>query len=536
MATTTSLPPPSIDREDPQAANPRRWAILAVLCTSLLLVMLGNTALNLALPSIASDLGLSSAAQQWVVDSYSLVFAGLLFTTSSLGDRFGRKGVMQAGLVLFTVATGFAAFLATSGAGLITARAVMGLAGAMIMPSTLSILTNVFPASERGRAIAIWTAVSGGGAAIGMMISGFMLEHWSWHSVFLLNLPVAAVALVAGMVLIPTSRDPEHPKLDFLGAALSTAGIAAVVYGLIEAPTHGWTSSTTLGVLAVGVALVGAFAMWELRTNSPMLDVRLLRRPSFGVSSLALTLVFFTLMGVFFSISQLFQLVMGYGTFESALRLAPIFVAMIVMAPQAPRFVTRFGTRTTVAGGLAVVAAGISILAMLPSDPSYLQVAIGLSITAGGMALAMSPTTDLLMSSVPRTKAGMGAAMNDTTRELGGALGVAVLGSVLASQYAANISSATGALPATAAATAKASLAGALHVAATLPAGQTGHLASAARSAWMSGLSTSMIVGAVIIAAAAAIARIGLPSEATADEAVVAEDEVLEGDLVPVAA
>src|SRR6195256_6794660 len=295
MAPTTTQPFPVDDREDPTDPNPRRWAILAVLCTSLLLVMLGNTALNLALPSLASALGFSSAAQQWVVDSYSLVFAGLLFTTSSRGDRFGRKGVMQVGLVVFTLATGFAAFVATSGAGLIAARAVMGLAGAMIMPSTLSILTNVFPAGERARAIAIWTAVSGGGAAIGMMISGFMLEHWSWHSVFLLNLPVAAIALIAGMVLVPTSRDPEHPKLDFLGAALSTAGIATVVYGLIEAPTHGWTSAGTLGVLAVGLALVGAFAAWELHTASPMLDVRLLRRPTFGVSSLALTLVFFTL-------------------------------------------------------------------------------------------------------------------------------------------------------------------------------------------------------------------------------------------------
>jgi Na+/melibiose symporter-like transporter len=281
--------------------------------------------------------------------------------------------------------------------------------------------------------------------------------------------------------------------------------------------------------------VVGAFVMWELRTSSPMLDVRLLRQATFGVSSLALTLVFFTLMGVFFSISQLFQLVMGYGTFESALRLAPIFVAMIVVAPQAPKFVARFGTRTTVAGGLAVVAAGIGILAMLPGDPSYAQVAIGLSITAGGMALAMSPTTDLLMSSVPRTKAGMGAAMNDTTRELGGSLGVAVLGSVLASQYAANVSSATGTLPAAAAATAKASLAGALHVAAALPVNQTTQLATAARSAWMSGLSTSMIVGALIIAAAAVIARVGLPGNPATDEAV-ADDEIFEGDLVPVAA
>jgi len=209
MATDTRSTSTDHALDEAPGPNPRRWAILAVLCTSLLLVMLGNTALNLALPSIAADLGLSSSAQQWVVDAYSLVFAGLLFTTSSLGDRFGRKGVMQTGLVLFTIATAFAAFLTTNGTGLIAARAVMGLAGAMIMPSTLSILTNVFPAKERGRAIAIWTAVSGGGAAIGMMVSGFMLEHWSWHSVFLLNLPVAAVALIAGMAIIPMAAPPS---------------------------------------------------------------------------------------------------------------------------------------------------------------------------------------------------------------------------------------------------------------------------------------------------------------------------------------
>jgi MFS transporter, DHA2 family, integral membrane protein len=523
LAVASAAPPDT-------SPNPRRWAILAVLCTSLLLVMLGNTALNLALPNIAADLGLSSSAQQWVVDAYSLVFAGLLFTTSSLGDRFGRKGVMQAGLVLFALATGFAAFFAASGTGLIAARGVMGLAGAMIMPSTLSILANVFPAGERGRAIAIWTAVSGGGAAIGMMISGFMLEHWSWHSVFLLNLPVAAVALVAGMILIPTSRDPEHPRVDFLGAALSTAGIATLVYGLIEAPAHGWSSPTTLGVLAVGLVLLGAFVVWELRTPAPMLDVRLLLRPTFGVSSLALTLVFFTLMGVFFSVSQLFQLVMGYGTLGSALRLAPIFVAMIVVAPQAPRAVQRFGARSTVAGGLGLVAVGIGVLAMLPADPGYAQVALGMAVTAAGMALAMSPTTDLLMSSVPTTKAGMGAAMNDTTRELGGSLGVAVLGSVLASQYAAHVSSAASALPATAAASAKSSLVGALHVAAELPANQAGTLVAAAKSAWMNGLSISMVVGALIIAAAATIARFGLPGSPAAAAAIVTE--TIDDDLV----
>ena len=359
---------------------------------------------------------------------------------------------------------------------------------------------------------------------------------------FLLNLPVAAVALVAGTLLIPTSRDPEKPKLDFAGAALSTAGIATVVYGLIEAPTHGWTSTGTLGFLLGGLALVGLFVAWELRTATPMLDIRLFRQSTFGISSLALTLVFFTLMGVFFSISQLFQLVMGYGTFESALRLAPMFLAMIVAGPRAPRLVQRFGARATIAGGLGLVATGIGILAMLPGDPGYAQVAIGMAITATGMALAMAPTTELLMSSVPATKAGMGAGMNDTTRELGGSLGVAVLGSVLASQYASNVSAATAGLPAAAAGAAKSSLAGALHVAATLPADPASHLAAAARSAWMSGLSTSMIVGALIIVAAAAIARFGLPGLAADDEATavdaleVVDDEPFEAELVPVAA
>ncbi|MEA3020135.1 MAG: hypothetical protein QOI47_1659, partial [Actinomycetota bacterium] len=473
-------------------------------------------------------------AQQWVVDSYSLVFAGLLFTTSSLGDRFGRKGVMQAGLVIFTLATSYAAFVATSGAGLIAARAVMGLAGAMIMPSTLSILTNVFPTRERARAIAIWTAVSGGGAAIGMMISGFMLEHWSWQAMFLLNLPVAAIALVAGMVLVPTSRDPEQPTLDFLGAALSTAGIAAVVYGLIEAPTHGWTSAVTLGFLLGGLALVGLFIAWELRASSPMLDVRLFRQPALGISSLAITLVFFTLLGVFFSISQLFQLVMGYGTFESALRMSPVFVVMILISPRAPQLVERFGARTTITGGLGIVAAGIGVLAMLPNVPGYLQVALGMSIIAAGMALVMTPTTDLVMSSVPRTKAGMGAAMNDTTRELGGTLGVAVLGSVLASRYAANVSAATAGMPAAAVASAKSSLAGALKVATTLRADSASHLADAARSAWMTGLSTAMAVGVLVIVAAAVIARIGLPGTPDAAEADAAVAD--EGELAPIAA
>src|SRR5438874_11257980 len=244
---------------DPEA-HPRRWVILGVLCTSLLLVMQGNTALNLALPKIADSIGLSSSAMQWVVDAYSLVFAGLLFTTSSLGDRFGRKGVMQTGLVLFGLATGYAAFGAHTAGALIGARAVMGLAGAMIMPSTLSILINVFPVSERPKAIAVWSGIAGGGAALGMILNGFVLEHFSWHSVFVLNLPLAAGALAVGALIVPTSKDPGGGRIDLLGVVLFTAGIASLIYALIEAPANGWLSGSTLAYLAAGLAALGLFA------------------------------------------------------------------------------------------------------------------------------------------------------------------------------------------------------------------------------------------------------------------------------------
>ena len=509
-------------------AHPRRWVILGVLCTSLLLVMQGNTALNLALPKIAENIGLSSSAMQWIVDVYSLVFAGLLFTTSTVGDRFGRKGVMQAGLVIFGVASAYAAFVAGSASGLIVARAVMGLAGAMIMPSTLSILTNVFPAEERPKAIAVWAGIAGGGAALGMILNGFILEHFSWHAVFVVNLPLAVGALAVGAMIIPRSKDPNGGRIDLLGALLSTTGVATLVYGLIEAPTHGWLSGETLTFLAAGLGALGLFVAWQLRTAEPMLDVRLFRKPAFGVSSLTLTMVFFALMGIFFSISQLFQLVMGYGTFESALRSSPIFIAMILVAPQAPTIAKRIGTRQTVAGGLVLLAAGIGILSRLADVPSYAQVAGGMVVMAVGMALAMSPTTGLLMSAVPRNRAGMGSAMNDTTRELGGSLGIAVLGSVMASNYAAHVSKAVVGLPAQAAAAVKSSLAGGLTVAA-----QTGNgtLAATAKSAFMSGLTLSMVVGTVIILAAAALAYFGLPAD---EPAIVAPAP--EGDIVPAVA
>lgn len=488
--------------------------ILAVLCTSLLIVMLGNTSLNLALPTLARDLGASNSQQQWMVDAYSLVFAGLLFTMSSLGERFGRKGIMQLGLILFAAASAYASIIATSPGELIASRIVMGAAGAMIMPATLSILMNVFPREERAKAVAIWAGVAGGGGAIGMLITGFLLEHFSWSATFLIVLPIAIPSLIAGASIIPTSRDPDAGKLDLLGAVLSTAGLSALVYSLIEAPIHGWTSVETIGLLVGGLALMAAFAAWELRTKSPMLDVRLFQRPAFGVSALTLTLVFFTLMGLFFSVAQLFQLVMGYGTFEASLRMAPIPLFMMFASPLSPAMVKRLGKRRVVALGLAIVAGGILILATLDNNPTYLHVLAGMAVMATGMAMTMSPTTDLLMSAVPRTRAGMGSATNDTTRELGGSLGVAVLGSIIASNYASNLLPSLNGLSDIQRGAAQSSLGGAFGVAQQIGGAQGAALLEAAQNAWMSGLSLAMFIGAAIVAVAAVIAFVAMPDKA----------------------
>jgi EmrB/QacA subfamily drug resistance transporter len=511
----------------------RRWWILAVLCTSLLVVMLGNTALNIALPTLSKELGATSSQQQWMVDGYSLVFAGLLFTMSSLGERYGRKRIMQLGLVLFGFGSLYAGFIAGTSEEVIGARVVMGAAGAMIMPATLSILTNVFPREERAKAVAIWAGIAGGGGAIGMLLTGFILDHFDWSLVFLVVVPVVIVSLAAGAYLVPNSRDPDRGTIDVPGAVLSTAGLAALVYALIEAPLHGWTSVETIGLSVLGLLLLGVFAAWELRAAQPMLDVRLFARRAFGVSALTLTLVFFVLMGLFFSIAQLFQLVMGYGTFESALRLAPVALFMMFASPMSPMLVAKLGKRRVVAMGLALVSIGIAVLATLDASSGYLHVLLGMAIMATGMAIAMSPTTDLLMSAVPRTKAGMGSATNDTTRELGGALGVAVLGSIIASRFSGDLTPALANLPENARATTESSLGGAVLVAGQMgdPEGQG--LLEAARNAWMTGLSEAMLAGAIIVAVAAVITFIAMPDRAHDD---VEEAEFDEEEEVPVLA
>ncbi len=491
----------------------RRWKTLVVLCTSLLIVIIGNTSLNVALPTLARELEASTSSLQWMVDAYSLVFAGLLFTAGTIGDRFGRKGALQAGLFLFLVAAAFATVADTSGQ-LIFARAIMGVAAAFVMPSTLSILTNVFPAHERPRAIAIWAGISGGGAAIGPIASGWLIEHYWWGSVFLINLPIIAIALVAGAVLVPRSKDPEDQPLDFLGAGLSIVGLGSLVYGIIEGPHHGWTSPETLATFGISILALAAFAAWEMRARYPMLDLRLFRDRRFSVASAGMSLTFFAMFGTFFLVAQYFQLVLGYSALESGLLQLPMAAVMMSVAPQVPKLVARFGAARVVPFGLGFTATGLAIFSQVGVGSSIVMVYCSILPLAFGMSLTMTPLTTLIMSSVPLGKAGVGSAMNDTTRELGGALGVAVLGSLVTSRYTSSLGPALAGLPEQARSIADSGLTGALGVGREIGGAQGAALTSAAQQAFVDGLGVAAIVGSLIVFSAAVAAWFLLPKGA----------------------
>jgi EmrB/QacA subfamily drug resistance transporter len=496
----------------PQDVLDRRWAILGLLCTSLMIVIIGNTSLNVALPRLAVDLEASITDLQWMVDSYSLVFAGLLLTAGSLGDRFGRKGALQLGLVTFGVGALLATFSSSSGE-VIATRTLMGLGAAFVMPSTLSILTNVFPAHERAKAIAIWAGVSGGGAALGPIASGFLLEHFWWGSVFLVNIPIIVGALVVGRVLLPKSSDPGHAPLDPVGAVLSIVGLSALVYAIIEGPVHGWLSTESLLWFAGSILVLAVFGVWERTREQPMLDLSFFEDRRFSVSSGGITLTFFAMFGVLFLMAQYLQLVLGYTPLESGLRLLPMSFVMMFLAPQTPKMVNRFGANVVAGTGLALVAAGLGLFGVIQVDTGYPQIIGTLGVLAAGMALTMSPMTTQLMASVPPAKAGVGSAMNDTTRELGGALGVAVLGSLVTSTYVSSISPALQGLPDQVRAAAESGISGAFAVAEQLPADVAGAVQAAAEQAFVDGLNVAALVAAAVVAlASVAVFRL-LPSD-----------------------
>lgn len=499
-----------------EKAYRRRWAILVVLCVSLLIIVLDNSILNVAIPTLIRDLNASNSQVQWMVDSYTLVFAGLLLTMGAMGDRYGRRGALQMGYVLFGLGSLASAF-ANSADQLIATRAFMGIGGALIMPATLSIITNVFPPQERGKAIGVWAGTAGIGVALGPLTGGFLLAHFYWGSIFLVNIPIVIFGLIAGFLLIPTSKDPSAPKLDPVGAALSVAALTAIVYALIEAPERGWTAPLTLAILGAGLVLGAVFVWWEQRSDHPMLDVSFFQNPRFSAANAAITLTFFAMFGSIFLLTQYLQFTLGYTPLESGVRMLPYAGTMMVVAPLSSKFVERFGSKRIIATGLGLAAIALVLMGSLSVNTQYGDIAWRFVILAAGMALVMAPATDSVMGSVPLAKAGVGSAVNDTTRQVGGALGVAIIGSIVSSVYGSKVGDffAGKPVPKAAVDAAKNSLGGAIAVSKNPAAKQFANgLVNTANQAFVEAFRWGTRVGAVVLALGVIIVLRWLPARA----------------------
>jgi EmrB/QacA subfamily drug resistance transporter len=488
----------------------RRWKTLAVLSLSLLIIGLDNTILNVALPSLQEHFDASSSTLQWIVDSYLLVFAGLLLTMGTLGDRFGRKLALQAGLALFGGAS-LAVLVVDSANGLIAVRAAMGIGGALIMPATLSIISNVFPREERAKAIGIWAGMASMGIGLGPLMGGLLLEWFDWSSVFLLNVPVAAAAMAAGFFLVPESRDPEPGAFDFPGAILSIAALTALVYGVIEAPDTGWTSTTILGCFGAFLLLATAFVRWELRTPQPMLNLEFFRNPRFSIASGGISLAFFSLFGAIFALTQFLQDAKGYSALEAGAAMTPLAAGLVIGAVSSIKLNARLGTAKVVCAGLLGLAGLLATSLLWSVDMPYWPLGLWFFFVAMSMGWITGPATDSVMGAVPEEKSGVASAMNDVTRQVAGALGTAVIGSLITSLYGARISDSVAALPEQARVAAEDSVGQANAVASHLPADQGTTLVDSAADAFTHALGIGFTVAGAAALVAAIVVKLWLP-------------------------
>ena len=413
----------------------QRWKILGIMSLSLIIVMLNNVTLNVALPELSSDLYARNNELQWIVDAYALVFGGSLLLMGALGDRFGRKKALQAGMVLLALAAGLASQYADSTTDVIIARAFMGLGAALIMPATLSVVIVVFPPEERGKAVGIWAAMAGVGAPIGLLVGGWAVQSFDWQMVFLINVPLIAIALLLGSVLVPESRDEHRTALDFIGAFLSIAALGGLLYSIIEAPVHGWTSTETLATFGISIALLVMFIRWELRSEHPLLPMRFFSDKGFTVGLITISLTFFVMFAFMFTQMLHFQMVRGHEPLAAALRFLPLPLGLMPAAANSDRFVQRFGRHRVVGIGLTLVGIAMVIFTTVEIDTPYLRLALMFFLLGFGLGLTMAPSTDMVMQAIPSDKTGVGSATNDASREVGGALGIAIGGSVLNEFY-----------------------------------------------------------------------------------------------------
>jgi EmrB/QacA subfamily drug resistance transporter len=477
-----------------ETRNPRRWWILVVLCLSTLVLVVDNMALTVAVPSMTEDLGASAQDTQWILDSYILVFAGLLLTSGSLGDRFGRRRVMLIGLLLFGAASLGAALCTTAGE-VIAVRIAMGVGGALIMPSTLSILITVFDEEERGKAMAAWGSVSMLGLVGSPVLGGVLIDHFAWQSIFLINVPIVALAVLAGVLLMPESKAPWQ-KPDPLGAVLSAVGMTALVWWIIEIPQHGAFGGRSTVTLAVAVAALAGFVVWENVTRSPMVPLVLFRHRDFSGGSLSLALVQIGNGGLLLVLTQYLQFVLGYSPVKAGLAFLPLAVTALVGNAGGARLAATIGNRFVILSGMLLMAASFALLATVTADTGFTLPAVALGVLGLGAGLAMPAAVAALMGTIPQDKAGVGSALNDTIQQAGTALGIAILGSLLSSGFADE-------MPAGAPEQARESIAGALAVGD----GDTG-LAQAAREAFTASMSTTFTVSAIGVLAAAVLAAL----------------------------
>ncbi|MGH3560677.1 MAG: MFS transporter [Mycobacterium sp.] len=500
----------------PLASTPAHPAsILAVVCGAAFTINLATTAVNIALPTLSRELTASTQQLQWIVDAYNLVFATFVLAAGSLSDRFGRKGALQVGLVIFGAAAVAASF-ATSPAQLIAGQAVMGMGAAVIYPTTLSIISNVYvQRTQRARAIGLWGAVTGVGVASGPIMAGWLIEHAAWPGIYVCMAGLAGLTIVAVSRVVVTSRDPATPPLDRLGLLLSVLAMATLVYTIIEAPTRGWARLPTLGGFAVAAALLVLFLGWERQRSAPMVDLGLLRNPRFTAASGAITAAFFALFGFIFVITQYFQLLHGYGPLSTGLRITPVAVSIAVGSLAGTALAVRIGNKMIVAVGLLLLGAAFAwVAAVVTASTAYSTVAEQMILMGLGVGATAVPATEAIMGAVPKEKAGIGSAMNDATRELGGTLGVAVVGSVFASVYATTLATASIAqqLPPQALATVRSSMTAALAIANRMPDGPAAQVVAAANHAFLRGLTAGSFVAAGVALAGALLAAVFLPA------------------------
>ena len=478
-----------------------RRGTLASMCLALVLVVASVSSVNLALTGISVDLGTSSSQLTWIADGYTVALAALVLPFGALGDRYGRRTLLLVGTVLFGLAA-LAAAAAQAPELLIACRVAMGIGAAMIMPGTLSTITAVFPPEQRGRAVSVWAGVATSGAILGMLGCGLLLEWSTWRSTFVATAVLATAAFVAALKLAPNTKDPNEAVIDLPGFVLSGVGIGALVFGIVDGAEAGWTTTNAVAGLAAATAALIGFVAWELRVAKPMLDVRLFRLRGFSTGALTLTIQFLCLYGFFFVGLQFLQLTLGYSALLSAAALLPMAAIVMPMSKMAPQLVDRLGQRAVMTSGLLLMAGGLGVMSQLDAGSAYWHFLGGLAVFGIGMALSSTPSTTAIVTSLPRSKQGVASAMNDVSRELGSALGIAILGSLFSSGYRAAIGDAASTLPPEAGHAVEESAGAGLAVASQL--GPIGHdLTDAVQSAFAVGLADAMVAGAAIAVTAA---------------------------------